>query len=63
VEDNVDVWRYAILSCMPETTTTIRGVQDPLNFWHDPARSSAVLLGLAQHGPLRSGALDPALPI
>jgi len=23
VEDNVDVWRYAILSCMPETMTTI----------------------------------------
>ena len=22
VEDNVDVWRYAIVSCMPETTTT-----------------------------------------
>jgi len=23
VEDDVDVWRYAIVSCMPETTTTI----------------------------------------
>jgi len=22
VEDNVDVWRYAIVSCMPETMTT-----------------------------------------
>ena len=22
VEDDVDVWRYAIVSCMPETTTT-----------------------------------------
>ena len=22
VEDDVDVWRYAIMSCMPETTTT-----------------------------------------
>ena len=22
-EDDVDVWRYAILSCMPETTTTV----------------------------------------
>jgi len=32
VEDDVDVWRYAIVSCMPETTTTtcsmwIRGTQ------------------------------------
>ena len=25
VEDDVDVWRYAIVSCMPETTTTMRG--------------------------------------
>ena len=24
VDDDVDVWRYAILSCMPETTTTNR---------------------------------------
>ena len=24
VEDDVDVWRYAIVSCMPETTTTMR---------------------------------------
>jgi len=23
VEDDVDVWRYAIVSCMPETTTTV----------------------------------------
>ena len=23
VEDDVDIWRYAILSCMPETTTTL----------------------------------------
>ena len=23
VEDDVDVWRYAIVSCMPETTTTM----------------------------------------
>jgi len=22
VEDDVDVWRYTIVSCMPETTTT-----------------------------------------
>ena len=22
VEDDVDIWRYAIVSCMPETTTT-----------------------------------------
>jgi len=22
VENDVDVWRYAIVSCMPETTTT-----------------------------------------
>jgi len=22
VEDDVDVWRYAIVSCMPETMTT-----------------------------------------
>jgi len=25
VEDDVDVWRYTIVSCMPETTTTSRG--------------------------------------
>jgi len=24
VEDDVDVWRYAIVSCMPETTTMIK---------------------------------------
>jgi len=24
VEDDVDVWRYAILTCMPETTTTTK---------------------------------------
>jgi len=24
VEDDVDIWRYAIVSCMPETTTTQR---------------------------------------
>jgi len=23
VEDDIDVWRYAIVSCLPETTTTI----------------------------------------
>ena len=23
VEDDVDVWRYAIVSCMPETTTNV----------------------------------------
>jgi len=23
VEDDVDVWRYAIVSCMPETTTIL----------------------------------------
>ena len=23
VEDDVDIWRYAIVSCMPETTTTM----------------------------------------
>jgi len=26
VEDDVDVWRYAIVSCMPETTTTSENV-------------------------------------
>ena len=26
LEDDVGVWRYAILSCMPETTTTISGI-------------------------------------
>jgi len=25
VEDNVDIWRYAIMSCMPEMTTTAAG--------------------------------------
>ena len=26
VKDDVDVWRYAILSCMPETTTIVKDV-------------------------------------
>jgi len=24
VEDDVDVWRYAVVSCMPETTKSLR---------------------------------------
>ena len=29
VEDDVDVWRYAIVSCMPETTTTTPKIGSP----------------------------------
>ena len=35
LEDDVDVWCYAIVSCMPETTTTtLDGVTIPLQFFH-----------------------------
>ena len=54
VEDVVDVWRYAILSCMPETTTTtlvrIRQfyrcellVRMPKRYWLVPVTSSRSL--------------------
>ena len=33
VEDDVDVWRYAIVSCMPETTSTILQETDCFLTW------------------------------
>ena len=33
VEDDVDVWRYTIVSCMPQTTTTL--VQPALTLLHE----------------------------
>jgi len=38
VEDDVDVWRYAIVSCMPETTTTIRNIVKCTKFSDDGLR-------------------------
>ena len=32
VEDDVDVWRYAIVSCTPETTTTLLSNAEPLHY-------------------------------